>query len=232
MLRIGRGLGLVQRFEVVARGDALRQLAQVGAPEHLAQFRLPDQHDLEQLLRGGFEVGQQPHLFQGGSREILCLVDQDHDGLAFRVRLQQKLVEPIRKLLRVAPGGARVHPELFADRLQQLGRFQQWIENQCSLDLTRKILQKEATDRCLAGADFPGQLHEPPAAAGADAVAQMGQCVLVAVAQEDEPRIRRNRERRRVESEMLQIHGGLDQPVGLAFSPAPGDWRCRRLPRY
>jgi hypothetical protein len=37
---------------VVAAGDALRELAQIGAVQQFAKLRLADQDDLQQLLRG------------------------------------------------------------------------------------------------------------------------------------------------------------------------------------
>ncbi len=62
--QIGFGLRFAERGQVEARGDALGQLAQVFASEHVAQFGLTEQNDLQQLLRGSFQIGQQAHLFQ------------------------------------------------------------------------------------------------------------------------------------------------------------------------
>ena len=64
-----------QRIQVIAAGDALRQLAQIGAIQQLAQLRLADQDDLQQLLGRGLEIGQQPHLLEHLGGQVLRLVD-------------------------------------------------------------------------------------------------------------------------------------------------------------
>ncbi len=53
-----------QRLQVVATGNALGQLAHVVAVEHIPQLRLTDQYDLQQLLFGCLQIGEQAHLFQ------------------------------------------------------------------------------------------------------------------------------------------------------------------------
>ena len=64
MAHVGERVFARQRFQVEARRDALRELAQVVAGEQVAQFRLADQDDLQELLRLGLEVGEQPHLLE------------------------------------------------------------------------------------------------------------------------------------------------------------------------
>ena len=64
MAHVGFGLGGIQRREVIARGDALRQLPQLPAGEHVAQFGLADQDDLQQFLGRRLQIGQQADLFQ------------------------------------------------------------------------------------------------------------------------------------------------------------------------
>src|SRR6185436_12111432 len=54
---IGRAFVGRQRREVIAAGDALRELAQLGARKYFSHFRLADQNDLQQLLGFGFEIG-------------------------------------------------------------------------------------------------------------------------------------------------------------------------------
>ena len=54
---VGGGLLARQRVQVIAAGDALRELAQLVARQQLAQLRLADEDDLQELLRVGLEVG-------------------------------------------------------------------------------------------------------------------------------------------------------------------------------
>ena len=78
MPHIALGFLARQRFQVISAGDPLRQLAQIGAVEQFAQLRLSDQNDLQQLLRGRLQIGQQAHLLQHLDGEILRLI-HDHD---------------------------------------------------------------------------------------------------------------------------------------------------------
>ena len=99
MIDVRRRFGARQRLEVIAPGDALRELPQFDALEHVAQFGLADQDDLQELLRGGFEIRQQADLLERFRRQVLCFVDDDDDASAFGVRLQQSLVEDIDQIL-------------------------------------------------------------------------------------------------------------------------------------
>jgi hypothetical protein len=62
MLDVRLSVELGQRLQVISARDALGDLPHVGAVEHVAQLRLTDQDDLQELLLGGLEVRQQPHL--------------------------------------------------------------------------------------------------------------------------------------------------------------------------
>ena len=84
---------------MVAAGDALCDLAQVVAIQQFAQFGLSDQDDLQQLLRGRLEVGQQPHLLEHLAVEVVRLVDHQHHALASRVRAQQVGIEDVDQVL-------------------------------------------------------------------------------------------------------------------------------------
>jgi len=61
-----------QRIEVIAAGDALRQLAQILARQQLAQLRLANQDDLQQLLGFGLQVGEQPDVLEYLGGEVLA----------------------------------------------------------------------------------------------------------------------------------------------------------------
>src|ERR1022692_2649846 len=72
-----------QGLQVIASGNALRQLAKVSAVQQLAQLRLTDQYDLQKLLRRGFQVGQEPDLLEDLGGQILRFIDDDYDTSAF-----------------------------------------------------------------------------------------------------------------------------------------------------
>ena len=67
-----------QRREMITHRDALAQLAQARAVQPVAQFRLAEQDDLQQLAVVEFEVGKQPHLFEQFVGQILRLVNDQH----------------------------------------------------------------------------------------------------------------------------------------------------------
>jgi hypothetical protein len=99
MLHVLRGLGLGERTQVVARDHPLRQLLEVGLREHGAQFRLADQHDLQQLALAGLQVGQQSQLLEHVDREVLRLVDDQHVVLPHGMGAQQVLVQGVDVVL-------------------------------------------------------------------------------------------------------------------------------------
>src|SRR2546422_5678889 len=76
-----------------AQRDALLELAQARQLELRLQLGLTDQHDLQQLLARGFEVGQQADLLENRGLEVLRLVE-DHHALSTRpTLLDEKGVE-------------------------------------------------------------------------------------------------------------------------------------------
>jgi hypothetical protein len=84
------GLRAIERRQVVAGGHALGELAQLAPSQHLLQLRLTHQHDLDQLLGVGLEVGDEADLLEHLGREVLRLVDQQHDVAPVALRLEQE----------------------------------------------------------------------------------------------------------------------------------------------
>ena len=176
------GFSPVQRVEVVAGNDALRQLLQLGALEHGAQLGLADQHDLQQLALVGFQVGQQAQLLQHLGQQVLRLVDDEHAAFPGGVAGQQKGIQRVDVLLQAqgrggggcrtldggcvarALGAARLAScgdvELLADRLQQLADRQPGVEDVGHAAAGRNLLQKAAADGGFAGADVARQQHK------------------------------------------------------------------------
>jgi hypothetical protein len=191
--------------EVVARHHALRQLLEAGdAP---AQLGLADQHDLQQLALGRFQVRQQAQLLQQRRLQRLRLVDDDQRLPALGMHLEQEAVERIDVRLEAVALGAlqRRQAELAEQRLQQLQRTELRVEDVGHHAAGRQLLEKAARDGGLAGADLAGEQHE--AAAAAHAVQQMRQRLAVALAHEQEVGVGRERKRLASESEVRRVHG-------------------------
>src|SRR5262245_48701240 len=76
-----------------AHHDALGDLAQRILLEVLLEFGLPDQHDLDELFGGGFQVREQPELFKSRERHELSFIDNNRNITALTVFLKQELME-------------------------------------------------------------------------------------------------------------------------------------------
>ena len=98
--------------------------------------------------------------------------------------------------------------QFLADRFQQFHRRQARVQHQGDAGVLGNLLQQQPAQRGLAGADLAGELDETAAAALADAEQQVRQGIPVALAEEDEARVGRDRERRFPESVVLEIHAG------------------------
>src|SRR5690606_85780 len=94
--------------------------------------------------------------------------------------------------------------------------------------MVRELAQQQPAERGLAGADLAGELHEAAAAALGDPEQQVRERGAVAFAEEDEARIRRDRERGRGEAVVLEVHGA--QSVTSRDSPTAraSGWVIRR----
>ena len=84
---------------LVGKGDALAQLAELVARQGGIQLRLAEQHHLQQLGLLGLQVGQQAQRLQGGGRQRLCLVDQQHRAAALGGQLDQADLQGIEHAL-------------------------------------------------------------------------------------------------------------------------------------
>ncbi len=205
---------------MTAAGDALGELAQLAAREQLAQLRLADEDDLQELLRVGFEVGQEADLLEDLGGEVLRLIDHQHHALAVGMGVQQVAAEDIDQVLQACARGVRhADAELLADREEQLGRRHARIEDERDLGVFRDLRQERAHERGLAGADLPGELHE--AAGFVDAVQQMRERLGVPLAEEQVARIGSDREGLFVEAEEAEVHGALPRGCSRAAASVP-----------
>ena len=72
---------MVERLEVTAHRDPLRQAFHARLPEHLLQSHAPRQHDVHGRQRRG-HVGEQPQLLDEPRGQRVRLVDEDHEPRA------------------------------------------------------------------------------------------------------------------------------------------------------
>src|SRR5699024_4221402 len=78
---IGFGFAFVERVQVIARRDPLRQLSKLRPRQQIAQLGLADEKDLQQLVGGRLQIGQQSDLLEPFAAHVLGLVDDQHHSL-------------------------------------------------------------------------------------------------------------------------------------------------------
>ncbi len=150
-----------QRSQVIPAGDALGKLTQIVAIQQLTQLRLADQDDLQKLLRGSFQIGEQAHLFEHVRGEILRLIDDDDDAPPLGMRRQQPVVEGVDHLFHaVAVRGLDRQPQFLADRQQEFHRRDAGIQDHRNVGMMGDARQQRPYDRGLAGSHLAGQLDE------------------------------------------------------------------------
>ena len=82
-----------QRLKMIRQCNALAKLFKVRLRNFVTQFRLADEHDLQQFVAGGFEIGEHAELFEHFVGEILRFVnDHDHQPILGKL-LDQELIE-------------------------------------------------------------------------------------------------------------------------------------------
>ena len=94
---IGICLIPADRVEVIACGDTLGELPHIVTCQQGTQFRLTNQNDLQQFLRGCFQVCEQAHLLQHIGTQVLRLVDNQYRTTTACIGIQQVTVQHIRQ---------------------------------------------------------------------------------------------------------------------------------------
>ena len=120
MADIALRLLLVQRGQLIARGDTLIKLPKLGPSEHRLQLRLPGQNNLQQFFFVCFEVSQQPDLFQNLKIKMLSLIDHQDRLTSFSMIGEQKPMEGIGQHLQAWRLGRIADFELITNARQQL----------------------------------------------------------------------------------------------------------------
>ena len=152
---IVRGKGI----EAKTVGNPLLQLAYLRGRDHLIQLRLPEQHDLQQLVVLCFEIAQQAHLFQGPERHALGLFHEHHHLPALAMTLQQIILQAVHDL--EAGGiGRKFQLQFKGDGVQDVFRRQAGIGDIDDLDLVRQFLLQHSAEHGLAAADLAHHLDD------------------------------------------------------------------------
>src|SRR5215813_1433631 len=82
-----------QGQDAASKTDALLELTQLGTIQLVQKLRLPDEKDLQQLLRIGLEVREEPDLLEGFEAQVLRLVEGQHGVLTGPAPLDQEVVQ-------------------------------------------------------------------------------------------------------------------------------------------
>jgi len=82
-----------QRLEVIAEGDALAKLFEVGLRDFVAEFWLADEDDLQEFVGGRLQIGEHAQFFEDFVGEVLGFVDDDDDEAILGELLNQEAIE-------------------------------------------------------------------------------------------------------------------------------------------
>src|SRR3989338_775187 len=159
MVDIRAALIGVQRRDVVAHPDALAQLLERWQRQLLAQLRLSDKDDLDQLIFIRLEVREHADLLQQAQAEILRLVDDEHDVVAGGSLLHEELVQLAEERQPVV--AHRVEAEVLDDRVEQLEFGEIGMQNERGFGERFQLAQERLAEGRLAGADLAGDFDEP-----------------------------------------------------------------------
>ena len=225
------GLRAAERGEMVLGGHPLRELPQLAAGQHLLQLRLAHEHDLDQLLGVRLQVRDEPDLLEHLGREVLGLVDEEHDVAALLPRLEQESVQRVDVVLERAAGDGDV--QVLEGRAQQLGRGERRIEHEGSGGARVEPREEIARERRLARSHLTGD--EDESAPLAPAELQVGEGLRVALGQVEVLGVRGEVEGLLREPVVGLVHGPtspapLRRRRGCARGPPPARSRTRRPP--
>ena len=222
MTNICAGLLQAEGLQVIARRDPLVELPQLRAPQHLGQFGLADQDDLQQFLAVGFQVCQQADLLQHVEIQVLRLIDQQNGFTSAPVILQQVAMQAVGERLEGVFLAVVGDTQLIAHGGKQFHRVESGVENDGDIGIVGQLFQQAPVDGGLASADFPGEQDEPPART--HTVQQVCQSVPVSGAHEQVARVYRYGKGRFNEPEILVVHAAGSQYARICVHYAQGPY--------
>ena len=154
------GLFFRQRGGLAAQHDALAELSQLWQLQLLFQLLLSRQYDLQQLLSGCLEVGQQANFFEHRVGQVLCFVHDEHGGFTGTESVQKPLIQ-LHQLLAL---GTRVtrNLELGQDKVKELRRVHPRVEEERRLrPVTVQPLEETVDERRFTCSHFSGERNNP-----------------------------------------------------------------------
>src|SRR3972149_90631 len=128
---------------------------------HRVQLRLPDKNDVDELLGGRLEIGNESDLLEYLGGEVLRLVDDQHDVLPRRLGFQEETVEGVDQILALI--SLRNDPQIVVDGAKELDGVEGRIENESAHRALVQLLHEIATKRGLSGTHLAGDRAESPA---------------------------------------------------------------------
>ena len=147
----------------------------------------------------GFQVGKQAHFFQRVARHGVRLVNQQNDTSAFSVAQNELGVKGVDS----GRGAVGRHAQVVSDRIENLVAGKRRIGQIDGVHIVGQFIQQHSAQHRLAAADFADDGDD--AFLRGKRVAQGFEQRAAARPGEEKMRIRRNRERGLIESEMLDV---------------------------
>ncbi len=157
-VEIGGDLVRAQRAEPEMVGDAVLELAHVAPVEQGVEFGLAEQHQLQQLVAAGLEVGEQADLFERGRRHGVGFVDEHHDAAAVAVAADEVVLH--RAEQRAGTVAAQRQAELGGNGLQQRVRGKAGVGQVDGIDGVGQAFEQHPAEHGLAGTDFAADLDD------------------------------------------------------------------------
>jgi len=162
-------------------------LTELLAGEDRFELGLAHEHDLEELLFVGFEIGEEADLFEDLEGEVLGLVDDEDDVASGVDALEEDLVD-LGNQIDLAVGVVEL-AELGEDGLEHLLLVDAGIDDERGVvALGVELVEESAAEGGLAAADFTDQDDE--AFFLGHPVHEVLECVLMGGAEVKELRVR------------------------------------------
>ena len=204
VLDVGRSIGAVQGLQLKAVHHPVAHLAQLGQGQQRVQLGLAEEHDLQQLVLGRFQVGQELDLLQRFGRHGLRLVDEHHRAPPLGVALQQSLLDGQHQGLTLGRG---LQTPIGNQGLQDFTRTERGIGQIDQIDLiARQALGQHTAQHGFAAADLPH--HHDDAVFIEHRVVQGIQDGTARLPLEKELAVRRDAKRRLTQAEVFKVEGG------------------------
>ena len=154
------------------------------------------------LVLAGVDVGKHAQFFEALGRQVLRLVEDQHDAPARGVFVDQIVLQLLEEL-HVAHVRVETDAERVQDPLDQFAPPALGVGNEPDCDLVSKLAQKFPEERGLPATDAPGDKRDRCAAEDAELQHRIGAPVLRRP--EQEIRIRDERERTLAEPEEVHV---------------------------